>query len=242
MKTYLKYKIPDKPGSSVLLFIVLIIIFSTCQNKQKSVDTTHVVEITSMELQPDIYLHESITAYANQDFKKSADDIRKAVDAIQLIASVSKDENQKKALENSIAELLELQSNVAFNKVDGVSELNYFFSRAGQALAGYHINVYTTEYYNLQGKKAGKELRNAIATIENSVSFLDREFNDDEKALLSELKIKADLLEKGKDVPKEEIEKLITELNEKLTKWGGEIEVNYYNLKDKKKVIIHDKI
>lgn len=219
-----------------LFLILLSVAFLSC-SKKEATPPGDVLEVTTIQIQPDIYFHQAITDFTNRDFQKSAENIRNAISVMDSIAGTA-DEEQKVLLNNSIAELNSLQTNVASDKVSGIEDLNYYFAKAGQALAGYHMHVYKTEYYNMEGKKAAKEMQQAIAFIENSVAFNDREFDAEELALISKIKNQIDQLSKGTEVTKEDIETSLSELNAHMTKWGNEIEVKYRNFNDTQKAVI----
>lgn len=221
-----------------MCIVTLAFLFIACQ---KGGNPDEILEVKTMQVEPDVYFHQAITDFANKDYKKSAESIRRAIQVMDSIALVAHPEQREK-IKKSTEELLDLQSNVAFDKVDGIEDLNYCFAHAGQALTGYHMHVYKTEYYNLESRKAGKELSKAISLIENSVTFNDHEFDAEELAVLTALKNNADLLKEGKETSKTNIEALLTKLNEHMNKWGDEIEVNYRKFHKSRKVVIHKKI
>jgi hypothetical protein len=225
-----------RPRTHYLLFVIVLFIFSYCKTKDAPAPGD-VLEVTTFQLQPDIYFHQAITEFTNRNFDVAAENIRLAIKTMDSISQQAPEE-QKILLKNSIDELNALQTNVAYDKVDGIEDLNYFFARAGQALAGYHMHIYKTEYYNMEGKKAADELKKAITFIETSVEFNDHEFDAEELSLIDKIKSQIDLLKEGEDVTKEEIEALLGELNSHMNKWGNEIEVNYRKFQDTQKAVI----
>lgn len=99
-------------GSSFLIVIVLL--FSYCQNKQANAPDD-IIEVTTIQMQPDIYFHQAITDFTNQDYAKSAENICKAINVIDSI-TFKADSEQKEKLKNSMELLSDLQTNVAFDK------------------------------------------------------------------------------------------------------------------------------
>jgi len=239
MKRLLKKLFSRHEWSILCLFIAVILLFNRCRKEANDIGA--VIEVTTVQMQPDIYFHQAITDFSNKDYKNSAKNIRMAINNMDSIA-LKANEELKLKIKKSIEELSDLQTDVAFDKVDGVEDLNYCFARAGQALAGYHMHIYKTEYYNLKGKQAGEELSKAISFIEGSVAFNDHEFDAEEVALLTDLRKNADLLKHGEEVSKTNIEALVMRLNEHMVKWGNEIEVNYRNFQNSRKTMIHNKI
>ncbi|MFN7790964.1 MAG: hypothetical protein ACK5NM_00280, partial [Cyclobacteriaceae bacterium] len=151
------------------------------------------------------------------------------------------DSTRKQIIRNSISELIELKEHVAVAKVDGIQDLNYFFARAGNSLAGLHMNVAKTEYFKLDGIKAGGELDKALRAVENALKYHHLDLTKEEQELIARLRKNADRLKIGEKIPTGEMEELFDQLNTSITKLSSDIEINYASYKNKRKTTIHDK-
>ncbi len=199
------------------------------------------LEVTATEIQPDSYFYEATVQFANKDYKKSAEFIHKAIQSMELISTVV-DEDQRTELKNSIAELNDLETRVSVDKVDGLEELNYFFARAGSALAGLHMHVSETEYVQLNGSKAGKELKRALGVIKNTIKYYNHQFDAEENSLIEKISMQADEMEKGNNVSQEDLKASLKLLKSHLGKWSDELEINYIDFKRKREeIILHTK-
>ncbi len=223
---------------SLFLFVLL---FFGCQSKENKAPQEGIVEISTMELLPDDHFNKSLLAFVDKKYAESANEIGLAIQNMDTILMTSEDESRKQSIHHSINELTELKSHVAADKIDGIHELNYFFARAGHALAGLHMNVAKTEYFKLDGVKAGGEMDKALRAIEGALKYHNRDMTTEEKDLMIKLRKNADKLKIGEKIPAGEMENLFDQLNDHITKMSSDIEINYATYKNSRKTTIHDK-
>ncbi|MBS1976767.1 MAG: hypothetical protein JST46_05325 [Bacteroidetes bacterium] len=217
----------------------LLALLTGCTSKKATQDTPSLGQVTvsTTAIEPDVYFQGAIKAFTENNYAETAQAIGQACDYMISIKGLSSDKFQQN-LDNSISELRELQNNVKSDKVDGLDELNYFFARAGNALAGVHMNVTESISFNVKGPDAGKELMKAVASIRSMVNYHHYEFDAEENALLGEIEAMAKRLEKSEPVTKEELDAKFKLLGTHLTKWGNDIEVSYSG--SHKKGVIHN--
>ncbi len=219
---------------------ILLTLNTGCEKKEKHVDSMNEqVQITSEEMRPDDFFSQSLQAFANKDYKKSSKLIEKSIQSMKVIADFVP-ANQQQEIINSIKELQELASKVAVDKVEGIDELNYFFARAGKSLAGLHMHTAESYYFDLHGKQAGNELREALGIIEKTVRYHGRALSDDERQLLASGRELANQLEKG-NTTKEELENYLTTLSNQITKLDNELDIQFESIASKRKTEIHTK-
>lgn len=230
MKTYIL-------NSAVIISFFLF----ACQPKENKAPQEGIVEISTMELLPDEHFNEALVAFADKQYVESARQIGLAIQNMDTIVSTIEDTTRRQMIRHSISELIELQEHVAVDKVDGIQDLNYFFAKAGNSLAGLHMNVAKTEYFKLDGVKAGGELDKAIRAIENTLKYHHLELTKEEQELIAKLRKNADRLKIGEKIPSGEMEDLFDQLNTSITKLSSDIEINYATYKNKRKTTIHNK-
>lgn len=220
---------------------ILATLLLSCQPKDGSNQSQGVVLISTSELQPDGYFQNALVAFANNQHEECSSEIGLAIQAMETIMA-NAEEGRKQGIQNAIHELQELKSNVALKKVDGILELNYFFARAGSALAGLHMNISKEEHFNLQGKKAGEELEKALTETENMIKkYRNRELTKEEQTLLGHLWGQAKRLKQGETISPAEMELVFKKLDQVIVKAGRDIEIEYVSFRDKKETVIHDK-
>ena len=224
----------------ISLLISSLLLFA-CQSKESKAPQEGIIEITTQELLPDDHFNKALIAFAGKQYSESAAEIGLAIQNMDTIVMTSEDVARNQSIHNSITELMELKTHVAAAKVDGIHELNYFFARAGHALAGLHMNVAKTEYFKLDGVKAGGEMDKALRAIENTFKYHNREMNEEEKKLMIKLRKDADRMKIGEKIPTGEMENLFMLLNDNITQLGNDIEVKYASFKNRRKTLIHDK-
>ena len=228
-----------RAGISVSVLATTLILLWGCRSKSSD-ELDDRIKITSEELAPDDFFQEALRTFAAREYKESAKFILQGAKAMEEIARLS-DSKRADNIRESIAELNDLASSVAVDKVDGIDELNYFFSHAGEALAGMHMHVTETYYFNLQGRDAGWELQKAVRQIERLARYHNREFNATERKQLDETNALSKRLRLGDPVGKEELEMTLGQLAETMTRWKGELTVKYSAIRDERKRVIHSK-
>ncbi|MCE2895707.1 MAG: hypothetical protein LW721_14830 [Flammeovirgaceae bacterium] len=230
MKTYIL-------NSAVIIFVFLF----ACQPKENKAPQEGIVEISTRELLPDVHFNGALVGFADKQYAESARHIGLAIQYMDTILLTIEDSTRKQIIRNSISELIELKEHVAVAKVDGIQDLNYFFARAGNSLAGLHMNVAKTEYFKLDGIKAGGELDKALRAVENALKYHHLDLTKEEQELIARLRKNADRLKIGEKIPTGEMEELFDQLNTSITKLSSDIEINYASYKNKRKTTIHDK-
>lgn len=183
-------------------------------NKEKADVASEILQIQSDELSPDVHFHNAQIAFANNEYHRSSESIKKGIDAMKEIARLV-DSLDRVSIDNSIAELYELSSDVYYDKVDGLEQLNGCFARAGKAVAGAHMKIVEKSYYALDGKKAASELIRAIDEIERLKGYYESGINNDDAEYLTEMKEFAVELASGK-VSNESLDSKLNELSKRL--------------------------
>jgi len=207
---------------SVMIGSILFSQFS-CKENNEAISSNSVADkvVTVEAVEPDADLHLALEAFANKDYARSEESIMKAAKSMEPIAVIATGE-QRAAIENSIAELKDLAHNVAIDHVNGIRDLNYFFSRAGQALAGYKVFVAETYINHHNPQQVGEALSNALDRIEANMKYYDREITADERKSLEAAKILSERLKHGELVTDEEIRKDLDDLKFQVKKWDEE--------------------
>jgi hypothetical protein len=213
---------------------------SCVSKKDESQQPAEQVQVTSEELKPDNFFHQSQEAFANKDYEGSAQAIRNAIAVMKEIAAVT-DEKQLKDIQLSIDELYDLASSVAVDKVEGIEELNFFFARAGKALAGLHMHTTEKYYFNLEGKKAGSELLKVVDIVQQTVQYHGRKLSEPEMNLLTDLRLLSVRLATGK-ASKKELEDALKKLSLQLTQWDADLSIQYSSIAHKRETVIHNQI
>jgi hypothetical protein len=194
--------------------------------KEKDVDSTEApaVEetvVTVEMLEPDDDFGQALVAFANKDFATCDKMIRKGAKSMEAIAALATGE-RKVMLDNSIAELNELATEVAADRVDGIDDLNYFFGRAGHALAGYKMDITDTYFDSRSPQETGEALSALVDRLEANIKYYKREITTEEKTALEDAKALAQRLRGGEKVAKEDIKKSIDNLGAQVKKWDDE--------------------
>ncbi len=142
------------------------------------------VEVKVNELEPDDSFYKAEKAYIDQDFITSATEITNGVHYMQeLLPYAAAD--QKKQLELSIDELSDFAEQVRRDRINGYSDFQFFFARAGKALNAHFLNI--SETIAGEGsdyKKAARHLIKAIHFLRYSYTNSGQELSKDEQAQL----------------------------------------------------------
>jgi hypothetical protein len=94
----------------------------------------------------------------------------------------------------------------------------------------------------LNGPKAGKELKNALGVIKNTIKYYNHELDAEENALVDKINAQADEMEKGHQVSQDELKASLTSLRSHLAKWSDELEIKYVDFRKKREeIILHTK-
>ncbi|HEX5171859.1 MAG TPA: hypothetical protein VFW11_21920 [Cyclobacteriaceae bacterium] len=216
----------EKKKIILIVSLFNLMIFFSCHQKIENRDNQETTEpLTPVtEVEPDSDLEKALQAFVEKHYKESDQYIRNAAKSMQSIASISTGE-QKTEIERSIGELNDLAGRVALDRVDGINELNYFFSRAGHALAGYKVFI-TESYFNSHlPKEAAKALRKAINQMEANLKYHSREKNQDEIKVLEDAKLLAGKIEREDKISDEEVRKNLDSLKAQIKKWNEEFAV-----------------
>jgi hypothetical protein len=195
-----------------------------CQSKEKSetaLDATPQAEIVATVVEPDNYFSMALDDYANQKYENSAKNILLATDAMKQIAS-SVDPKRKAIIESSVSQLEDLASDVASNHVDGINQLNYFFAKAGLALASYTLTITDEEITNLAPQDAASFFSSVIIRMEKSAGYHKHELTESEKDIMSRASNLRDRLVKNDKVNEQEISTMVKELIGLLKEWEKE--------------------
>lgn len=213
-------KIPIK---TAVLLTALVFVTSGCGISREGSSRTRVLinnNITEESLEPDTHFAAALKDFVDQHYNKSYNDIQKGINYMEGVAAMSKGPFRK-GVEESIDELMELADNVRFDKVDGVNELNYFFSRAGRALGNDHVMIVEKV---LKNKNPGNRDYTLVIDIKN-LDKPDGKVNTDdylseENQILSDAGKIAGRIQTKYDISRTETDRAISELKTGLTSLG----------------------
>lgn len=201
----------------------------SCQTKEdKPAETKLDVEptVVSMEVEPDQAFQKALEFFAKEKYDSSARSVEQAADIMEQISNTLTGERNE-AIDTSVSDLRDLATSISTDHVYGIGELNYYFGKAGRALAGYTMTITDEKFVNLTPEEAGSFFRAAIDKMEKSAHYHQRELNNEEKALFEKAKAMRDRLEKGEAVDKTETLKMISELKAQLEKWEKEFKAKH---------------
>jgi hypothetical protein len=211
-----------KIGIGVMTWVGLLFLFScqhTTEEKSESGNVESKVSVT--ETEPDDDLEKALEAFADKQYDESDHHIRKAAKSMESVAAIATGESKQK-IENSIAELNDLAERVSRDHVDGLNELNYFFARAGNALAGYKVTITETDFNKHSPKETAMAFRELIGQLKNNEKYFSREIRPEETKVLEDAKVLADKIEKSEKVTDDEISQNLNDLKVQLKKWEEE--------------------
>ncbi len=205
-----------KVGLILMISFLLGIMYSCKQpeTKKAPIEENYKVEVKVNDLEPDDSFYKAEKAYIDQDFLTSAKEIMNGVHFMQeLLPSDAPD--QKKELQNSIDELTDFAEQVKGDRINGFSDFQYFFARAGKALGDHHLNMTAT----IAGE--GKNYKEAARHLIKSIHFLryyyansGMQLTKEEQAQLSNYKEFAEKIIKDQKV--ENIDKTFAEASKNL--------------------------
>lgn len=198
---------------TLAVFILFGMLYSCKQQpkaekEQKTTPEVSKVEIKVKALEPDDSFYRAEVAFIDQEYEKSATEILNGVDFMKKSLPFAKPD-QKKELQRSIDELTDFAENVRADKVDGYSDFEYFFARAGKALSSHHI--YLSETIAGEGNNnidAAKNLLKAIHYLRSAYAKSETGLSKDEQTSLEYYKkfakriIRKDDMKDIKDVKK----------------------------------------
>jgi hypothetical protein len=220
--------------------IFLVFGLGACERKYgDKQEISENLEIASVQIEPDGHFHAALDAFANNEYSKSADLIKRGIDDMKAIANLV-DSADRDHIYNSILELYDLQTAVYNENVDGIDELNQCFAHAGKALAGVHITETMKSFYALDGKKAGAELLKAIEAIERLEGKYRSGLDQDDLKYLEGLKEFTLELSTGR-VEQKELDRRLKELSDRMMKSDLELLVKYQEVKENQTQLVPGK-
>ncbi|MBS0266159.1 MAG: hypothetical protein JSS02_29790 [Planctomycetes bacterium] len=173
--------------------------------------------------EPGNHLERARSAFLAIDLKEAADQMRKA--AIYLrISSGQAAENSRQALLKSAHELEELAHRVENGTVKSVHELDSSFARALHALSHHHWVLAERSWRARQNEKAGKQLRAAANTLEQSAARTGHALQTATTAVAKETRLVAGKLVEGTGFVVDEIGKGFAKFGQQVETVGKGIE------------------
>ncbi len=174
--------------SALILFGMLY----SCKQKPKADKVTTPeetkVEIKVKSIEPDDSFYRAEVAYIDQDYEQSATEILNGVDYMKKLLPFSRPD-QKKELQKSIDELTDFAEDVRADKVNGYSDFEYFFARAGKAMCAHHIFLSETiAGKGNNNKEAARNLLKAIHYLRTAYAKSETGLTKDEQATLNKYK------------------------------------------------------
>lgn len=185
------------------------------------------IEKKEVILEPDEHFKNALVAYAKNDFEKSYEEINKAIRYMEGIEAAAFGK-EKEAIDNSIDDLTDLAVDIRGDRVDGVDEINYFFAKAGKALAGNRIKIIEDLNANNNTDSIQYHLDIALAQMENSKKYYGKKFSETEQQILADAKNVSRQLLAKENVRQSTIKKMTDNLRKTLNNLG-EINQHFEN-------------
>ena len=213
-----------KTGKLILVLggFTIFVLCSSCSRSQKTPGTTELMEedaFTGPTItdQPEAYFHLAEEAFTHKNYKESADALDAAVRLMEDISKGAGPED-KQAIDNSIAEIRDLSSDVAVDKVDGIRELTFFTGKAFLTLARYRLNATREFMLKDMVPEAADHLNQAILNYHTANQYHGAELTAEEKVATKELEGIAKKLENGVAVDQEEVDRVFSQFETALAR------------------------
>lgn len=219
MKTYLKF--------TGIILAGFVLMKCNYRSKEMGDEKSEVQKENINLLEPDHAFAEALKLFAKADYTKSSEEIENGISVMKSIAKNASEE-QKKRIDDSIAELKDLASDVENDHVEGINELNYFFAKAGRALAGNKLFVSKNEFPTLTPQQAGDTLLKAIEQVVSTLHYNGREMNGKEQEMINKARSVASRLKNGEKIKHVEIEMTYDQLQNQLDNWSIEFSNKQY--------------
>lgn len=164
---------------------------------------------------PEAYFYLAEEAFLHKEFRKSADALKAAAKEMENISKEA-DQPDKSSIDGNIRELYDLESNVAYDKVDGINELTTITGKAFLTLAKYRLKL--TEKLVKQGfyPKAAANLNTSLKSYNSFIKYHNYDLQQAEVEANQNIQNLAKDLENGVDVDQMEVEKIFNDFEEHL--------------------------
>lgn len=217
-----------KPKIAALALTVIVMIGWGCENRsdQKDRETEKqpaLKEVSVTEIEPDNDLLQAENKFIEGDYKASASHLKTASEAMRQIAESLKGKH-KNRIESSASDIDALAEKIAHNKTKDLGDLNHVIGKAGQALAGYRLELTENEFFTASEAQAGATLKKTIEQLEKSVVSHHRALDPVEKTVLDHATDIASRLRKGEKLTTEDLKATLQSVDHEIEKWQHELD------------------
>ncbi|MBT1697297.1 hypothetical protein KK083_10445 [Fulvivirgaceae bacterium PWU4] len=216
-----------KPKIALVLTAIVMIGWS-CESRydQKGPETEKqpaLKEASVTEIEPDNDLLQAENKFIQGDYTTSASHLEAAAEAMRQIAESLKGKH-KNRIESSASDIDALADEVAHNKIKDLGSLNPVIAKAGQALAGYRLELTENEFFTVSEAQAGATLKKTIEQLEKSVVSHHRALDPVEKTVLDHATDIASRLRKGDKLTTEDLKATLQSVDHEIEKWQHELD------------------
>lgn len=216
-----------KPKIALVLTAIVLTAWG-CESgsDQKSPETEKqpaLKEVSVTEIEPDNDLLQAANKFIEGDYTASASHLKAASEAMRQIAESLKGKH-KNRIESSASDIDALADKVAHNKIRDLGNLNPVIAKAGQALAGYRLELTENEFFTVSEAQAGTTLKKTIEQLEKSVVSHHRALDPVEKTVLDHATDIASRLRKGEKLTTEDLKATLQSVDHEIDKWQHEID------------------
>lgn len=203
--------------------IPLVFLLGSCKEhagEEKKPGTKEGLAVyTVSKTEPDEHFLNAETDFVKKEYDKASEELLKAIKYMELLKE-SAQSNDRQAIQNSIDELTDLINNVRFDKLDGLSELQFYFARAGKALGTHHAIVAVNLIADERGEEAIDHIQAALKQYKNLVKYSGGVLAADEEQELNEIRKLTETYKKEAPSEWDTLKKSADNLYYKFEKWG----------------------
>ena len=215
-------QIRNYPLKTIVVITAFAFLITGCGISREGSSRTGITinkSITEKSMEPDDHFAAALKDFVDQHYNKSYNDIQQGINYMEGVAAISKGPFRKNVKE-SIDELMELADNVRYDKVDGVDELNYFFSRAGRALGNDHVLIIEKVYRNKKKNNKDYALEIEIKNLDKPDGKINAGYWSEGNQILSDAGKIASRIHTKYGISSKETHQAISELKTGLTSLG----------------------
>lgn len=180
-------------------------------------------EVSVTETEPDNDLLRAENKFIQGDYEASASHLKIASEAMRQIAESLKGKH-KDRIESSASGIDALAEEVAHNRIKDLGSLNHVIAKAGQALAGYRLELTENEFFAVSEAQAGATLKKTIEQLEKSVVSHHKALDPVQKTVLDHATDIASRLRKGEKLTTEDLKATLQSVDHEIEKWQHELD------------------
>jgi uncharacterized coiled-coil DUF342 family protein len=217
-----------KAKIAALVLTVIVMIGWGCESRSDHKDRETekqpaLKEVSVTEIEPDNDLLQAENKFVQGDYTASASHLKNASEAMRQIAESLKGKH-KDRIESSASDIDALADKVANSKITDLGSLNHVIAKAGQALAGYRLQLTENEFFSVSEAQAGTTLKKTIEQLEKSVVSHHRALDPVEKTVLDHATDIASRLRKGEKLTTEDLKATLQSVDHEIEKWQHELD------------------